>query len=71
MGYRGAGKKFPWFTRDSTHAEIYVQPLTAHNSAAKGSFELRTIAKDAQEHDLSDERGPGTVGGHLNVVMKV
>ena len=70
-GIEGRGKNFRGSPRDSTHDEIDVQPLTAHNSAAKGPFELRTIAKEAQEHDLSDERGPGTVGGHLNVVMKV
>ena len=70
-GVSRGGKKFPWFTRDSTQAEIYIQPLTAHNSAAKGPFELRTNAKEAQDHDLSDGSGPGAVGGHLNVVIKV
>ena len=71
MGYKKGGEKFLWFTRDSTHDEIDVQPLTAHNSAAKGLFELRTSAKEAQDHDLSDGSGPGAVGSHLNVVMKV
>ena len=45
--------------------------MTAHNSAAKGPFELRTRAKEAQDHDLSDGSGPGAVGCHLNVVTMV
>ena len=47
------------------------QHVLVHNSGPRAPFEVKTSAKDAQEHDLSDGRGPGTVGGHLNVVMKV
>ena len=47
------------------------QHVLVHNSGPRAPFEVKTNAKDAQEHDLSDERGSGAVGGHLNVVMKV
>ena len=47
------------------------QHVLVHNSGPRAPFEVKTSAKDAQEHDLSDGRGPGTVGSHLNVVMKV
>ena len=47
------------------------QHVLAYNSGSWAPFDIKTSAKDAQEHDLSDDRGPGTVGGHLNVVMKV
>ena len=38
--------------------------ILAHNSGSKPPVEMRTSAKDAQEHDLSVGSGPGAVGGH-------
>ena len=38
--------------------------VLAHNSGPRAPFEVKTNAKDAQEHDLATGRGPGAVGAH-------
>ena len=40
------------------------QHVLVHNSGPKAPFGVKTIAKDAQEHDLATGRGPGAVGAH-------
>ena len=38
--------------------------VLAHNSGSKPPMDMRTGAKEAPEHDLSDGSGPGAVGAH-------